>query len=234
MGLPSVEAHPYVPAAPAQLIAPGETLKGDLVGQVKRLEHAWIGEHDVVRNPVAHDREDLECVQPMPAAGLRRVRGERGLSVGREVPHAPARPARLEHAADEQAVVAAAPVPQRHWRHLQDYLIGEKPNECGDVRRLEGPHVLSDHRAYPGIVRFGDLAHISHIREGSAGSLQGAVGGGDRGPKLGGDLGGAELQYVAEQEHGPLPRRQYLHRCHQREPHFRPHPRVESRIGKRL
>ena len=51
---------------------------GDLVGQVKRLEHAWIGKHDVVRHPVAHDREDLKRVQPMPAAGLRRVRGERG------------------------------------------------------------------------------------------------------------------------------------------------------------
>jgi hypothetical protein len=55
-----------------------------------------------------------------------------------------------------------------------------------------------------------------------------------RNPKLGGDLGGAELQYLAEQEHGPLPRRQYLHRCHQREPHVCPHPRVEPRIGKRL
>ena len=57
---------------------------------------------------------------------------------------------------------------------------------------------------------------------------------GDRGPELRGDLGGAELQYLAEHEHGPLPRRQQLHRRHQREPHVGPHLRVEPRIGKRL
>src|SRR5271169_4663514 len=71
-----------------------ELAGGDLPGQVKGLEHAWIGEHDVARDPAACDREDLEGVQPMPAAGLRCVRGERGLPVGGEVPHSPARPAR--------------------------------------------------------------------------------------------------------------------------------------------
>src|SRR5258706_9322874 len=85
--------------------------EGNLRGQVKRLEHARIGEHDVARDPAAGDREDLERVQPVPPAGLRRVRGERGLAVGGEVPYAPARSARLEHAAHEQAVVAAAPGP---------------------------------------------------------------------------------------------------------------------------
>ena len=77
----------------------------------------------------------------------------------------------------EQAVVAAAPVPQRHRRHLQDRLVGEQPHERGDVGRLEGPHVPLDHRAYLGIVRLGDLAHIAHVREGGAGPLQRAVDG---------------------------------------------------------
>jgi hypothetical protein len=37
------------------------------------------GEHDIVCDPTTGDREDLERVQPMPAGGLRRVRGQRGL-----------------------------------------------------------------------------------------------------------------------------------------------------------
>src|ERR1700691_557596 len=84
---------------------------GNLRRQVKRLEHARIGEHDVARDPAAGDRGDLERVQPVPAAGLWRVRGQRGLPVGGELPYAPARSAGLEHAAHEQAVVEAAPVP---------------------------------------------------------------------------------------------------------------------------
>jgi hypothetical protein len=55
-----------------------------------------------------------------------------------------------------------------------------------------------DDRTHPGIVRFGDLAQVAHIREGSAGPLQGAVDGRDRGPKLCGSLGGTEIQYLAE------------------------------------
>src|SRR3984957_2234396 len=102
--------------------------EGNLRGQVKRLEDARIGEHDVARDPAAGDREDLERVQPVAAAGLRRVRGPCGLPVGGELPYAPACSARLEHAVHEQAVVAAAPVPQRHWRHLQRRLIGEQPD----------------------------------------------------------------------------------------------------------
>ena len=63
-------------------------------------------------------------------------------------------------------------------------------------------------RAYPGIAGFGDPARIAHAREASAGPLQGAVDGRDRGPELLGDFGGTELEYLAEHEHGPLPRRQ--------------------------
>src|SRR5258708_245713 len=39
----------------------------DLPGQVKRLEYAWIREHDVAGDPAAGDREDLERVQRTPA-----------------------------------------------------------------------------------------------------------------------------------------------------------------------
>ena len=62
-------------------------------------------------------------------------------------------------------------------------------------------------RAHLGVVRLGDLACVARVREGGAGPLQGAVDGGDRGPELRGDLGGAELQYLTEHQHGPLPRR---------------------------
>jgi hypothetical protein len=234
MDFPSVDAHRYIPAAPARLIASGGNCRGRSARAGRTPRTHAVREHDVARDPAAGDREDLERVQPVPATGLRPVRGERGLPVGGELPYAPARPAHLEHAAHEQAVVAAPPVPQRHRRHLQDRLIGEKPDERGDVGRLERPHVPPDHRAHPGIVGFGDLARIACLREGSAGPLQGAVDGRDRGPELPGDLGGTELEYLAEHQHGPLPRRQQLHRRHQREPHIRPYLRVVSCIGKRL
>ena len=89
----------------------------------------------------------------------------------------------------------------------------------------------SDHRADPGIAAFGDPARIARLREASAGPLQRAVDGRDRGPELPGDLGGTELQDLAEHQHGPLPRRQDLHRRHQREPYVHPHSRVEPRVG---
>jgi hypothetical protein len=54
------------------------------------------------------------------------------------------------------------------------------------------------------------------------------------GPSLVAGLGGAELQDLAEHQHGPLPRRQDLHRRHQRQPHIGPHSDVETRVGKRL
>src|ERR1700689_4132532 len=88
-----------------------ELADGNLPGQVKRLENSWIGEHDVARDPAARDGQDLEGVQPVPATGFRRVRGEGRLPVGSELPGAPPRPAHLEHAVHEQPVVAAAPVP---------------------------------------------------------------------------------------------------------------------------
>src|ERR1044071_2661788 len=72
---------------------------GDLPGQAKRLEHVRIGEHDVAGDPAAGDGEDLQRVQPVPAAGFRCVRGERGLPVGGEPRHQPAWPAHPEHAA---------------------------------------------------------------------------------------------------------------------------------------
>src|SRR5688572_24320970 len=83
---------------------PAEFVERNPLGQVERLEHVWIGEHDVVRDPAAGDREDLEGVQPVAATGLRCVRGERGLAVGGEASGAPATPPHLEHAAHEQAV----------------------------------------------------------------------------------------------------------------------------------
>ena len=63
-----------------------ELVERNPLGQVKGLEHGWIGEYDVAGDPATGDREHLERVQPMPAAGLRRVRGQRWLAVGRQVP----------------------------------------------------------------------------------------------------------------------------------------------------
>src|SRR5580700_4137138 len=156
---------------------PAKLVDGDLIRELKCLEHPRIGEHVIACDPVAYDRQHLERVQPQGAAGLGRVSGERGLPVGSEAPHSPARPAHLEHTADEQAVLAAASVPQRHRRHLQDRLIGEKPDERGNIGRLEGLHVSLDHRSDFGIIRFADLARITHLCEGSARSLQCAVDG---------------------------------------------------------
>jgi hypothetical protein len=36
---------------------PAKLFERNLLGQVKSLEHTWIGEHDVVRDPTAGDRE---------------------------------------------------------------------------------------------------------------------------------------------------------------------------------
>src|SRR5262249_44128888 len=140
-------------------------------------------------------------------------------------------PAHIERTPYEQAVVAAAPVPQRHWRHLQDRIVGEKPYQRGDIGRLESAQVPLDCRAYPRVVRLAYFAHVTHVRDGSAGPLQSAVDSRDRGPKLGGNLSGTELEYLPEQEHGPLPRRQHLHRGHQLETHIRSHSDVEPRVG---
>src|ERR1022692_5078051 len=137
-------------------------------GQAECPEDAWVGEDDVARDAAAGAREGLGGVQRVPA-GLWRVRGERGLPVGGEVPHAPARPARFKHAAHEQAVVAAAPVPQRHRRHLQDRIVGEEPYQRRDISRLERAHIALDYGAYLRIARLGDFAHLAHVLEGSAG-----------------------------------------------------------------
>ena len=88
--------------------------------------------------------------------------------------------------------------------------------------------------AYLGIVWLGDLSHVTDVREGGAGALQRAVDGRDRGPQLRGDLGGTELQYLAEQEHGSLTCWQDLHRRHQREPHVGPRFQVDPRVRKWL
>src|SRR2546430_16445030 len=85
-----------------------------LRGQIKHLEHLSIGEHDVVCDPAVGYREDLKRVQSMPAAGLRRVCGERGLPVGGEVSHAPACFAWLAHTLHEQSVVRPVLLPQRY------------------------------------------------------------------------------------------------------------------------
>src|SRR5260370_7865497 len=82
---------------------------GDLPGQVKRLEHARIRENDVAGDQTACDREDLERVQRVPAAGFRRVGGERGLPVGGELPHAPPPPAHLEQPPPQHALVPPPP-----------------------------------------------------------------------------------------------------------------------------
>ena len=84
------------------------------------------------------------------------------------------------------------------------------------------------------IVRLGHLAYVAHLGESGAGALQRAVDRRDRGPQLCGDLGGAELQHLAEQEHGPLTFRQGLHRRHQREPHVGSRLYIETHVGKRL
>jgi hypothetical protein len=48
------------------------------LGQLEGLERAWVCEHDVVANLSAGDREDLEAMQPMPIAPIRRIRDDRG------------------------------------------------------------------------------------------------------------------------------------------------------------
>lgn len=57
--------------------------------------HAGAMKH---RDPGAHTYLRLQSAgQPVPAAGLRRVRGQCGLPAGGEVPHGPARSVRPEH-----------------------------------------------------------------------------------------------------------------------------------------
>jgi hypothetical protein len=48
---------------------PAKIVERNRPGQVKRLDHGRVGEHHVVRDPAASDREDLERVQQVPAAG---------------------------------------------------------------------------------------------------------------------------------------------------------------------
>src|SRR5215469_2692250 len=163
---------------------PADLIAGDPPGQAKRLEYLRVGEDDVARYPAAADGENLERVRPVPAAGIRRVSGERRLPVGGELPDDPARPAHIEHAPHEQAIVVAAPVPQRHWWHLQHRLVSEQLHERRNVCGLERLHVLFDDRADPGIIRLADLAALSGTRDGGASSLQGAVDRRDRGPEL--------------------------------------------------
>ncbi|GHE15407.1 hypothetical protein GCM10010339_90010 [Streptomyces alanosinicus] len=45
---------------------------------------------------------------------------------------------------------------------------------------------------------------------------------------------GGELQGLAQHQYGSLPRRQRLHRRHQREPHVGPRLRIEPCVGERL
>ena len=83
-------------------------------------------------------------------------------------------------------------------------------------------------------VREATSAHITHLGESGAGPLQRAVDRRDRSPRLCGDVGGAELQYLAEQQHRPLTCRQGLHRRHHRQPHVGPRLNIQPRVGKRL
>ena len=154
MSLPSVDARRYIPAAPAGLIASGRnSSERRSAGSSNTSNTRGIGEHDVVRDPAAGDREDLQRVQPVARRRVRRVRGERRLPVRGEPPSSPSPSPRMrEHPAHEPAVVAAAPVPQRHRRHLQDRVVGEQPDERRDVGRLERPHVPVDHRPHLRVV----------------------------------------------------------------------------------
>ncbi|OKI93036.1 hypothetical protein AMK18_29970 [Streptomyces sp. CB01249] len=144
-----------------------------------------------MRDPAVDDGEDLQGVQPVPTPGRRRVRGERGLPVGGELPHGPAGAAHREHPLHEPAVVPAAAVPQRHRRHLQHGVLGQQAHQRGHVRRLERPDVPLDDRPHPGIVRLGDRTGVGHFGERGTGPLQRAVDRRDRRPQLLGNLGGS-------------------------------------------
>jgi hypothetical protein len=111
----------------------------------------------------------------------------------------------------------------------------QQGGERGDVVALERVDVAGEQVAVFGVEGFGRGRRPDR----RAGPLQGAVRRGDGGVEQLGDLGGGEGEHVAEDQHGPLPRRQLLQGGDEREPDrvaLRGHLGgvAEQRVGQRL
>src|SRR6185312_11101228 len=183
--------------------------------QAESLEHA-AGEAGHRLDAVTAEGEDEQAVR-LRVFGLGRlaqVGGDGELAVG-PGGEEPVGSAVAERDLGQEAGDRAVPlVLQRRRRHGQPGIVGEQGDDAVHVAALVGPGEPLDELLLPG--GFRGRRCCGRFRElcaqGRAGALERAAHRLLGGPEDAGRLAGGEPEHVAQDQHGPLPRRQPLHR----------------------
>ena len=183
--------------------------------QAEPRQHA-AGETGHRLDAVAVEGEDEQAVRPrvFGLGRLAQVGGEGGLAVG-PGGEEPVGAAVAECDLGQEAGDRAVPlVLQRRRRHGQPGVVGEQGDDAVHVAGLVGAGEPLDEVFLPGGFRgrgwYGRFREL--CAQGRAGALERA---GHRllgGPEDAGRLAAGEPEHVAQDQHGPLPRRQPLHR----------------------
>src|ERR671923_1385136 len=174
-------------------------------------------------DPVAVDREHHDPVGAERIAGcLLDVRGERRLAVGPRGPE----PDQLETAVhrdggEEAGDLGGADDVHGLGRHRHQRIAGGQRRQAFDVDRLprldEPPHQRLLRRLAGRAMHTGEGSLAALALQAVARPLQRAVRRGDAEPEHIGSLTGRPAQDVTEDERRALPRREQLHRCHERQ-----------------
>ncbi len=183
--------------------------------QAESLEHA-AGEAGHGLDAVAAEGEDEQPVglRVLGSCGFAQVSAEGELAVGPGGDEPVGAPVPERDLGQEPGDRVVALVLQRRRRHGQPGVVGEQGDNAVHVAALVGAGEPLDELLLPGGFRgrrsVGGARVV--VAQGRPGALERAGHGLLGGAEDAGRLAGGEAEHVAQEQHGPLPRRQPLHR----------------------